>query len=54
MNNITFVIFTYNEEKRIERVIKNLKDYGTVLIADNKSKNVHSSNQHIFIVLFLH
>ena len=37
MNNITFVIFTYNEEKRIERVIKNLKDYGTVLIADNKS-----------------
>ena len=37
MNNITFVIFTYNEEKRIERVIKNLKDYGTVLIADNQS-----------------
>lgn len=37
MNNITFVIFTYNEEKRIERVIKNLKDFGTVLIADNQS-----------------
>lgn len=36
-SNITFVIFTYNEEKRIERVIKNLKDYGTVLIADNQS-----------------
>jgi len=37
MNKITFVIFTYNEEKRIERVIKNLKNYGTVLIADNQS-----------------
>ncbi|HEX7356128.1 MAG TPA: glycosyltransferase [Ignavibacteriaceae bacterium] len=34
---ITFVIFTYNEEKRIERVIKNFKDYGKILLADNKS-----------------
>jgi len=37
MHNITFVIFTYNEEKRIERVIKNFKDYGKILLADNKS-----------------
>jgi glycosyltransferase involved in cell wall biosynthesis len=36
-DNLTFVIFTYNEEKRIERVIKNFKNYGKVLIADNKS-----------------
>jgi glycosyltransferase involved in cell wall biosynthesis len=35
--NITFIIFTYNEEKRIERVIKNLRGYGKILIADNKS-----------------
>lgn len=35
--NLTFVIFTFNEEKRIERVIKNLKDYGHILIADNQS-----------------
>jgi len=36
-DSITFVIFTYNEEQRIERVIKNLKDYGITLIADNQS-----------------
>ena len=35
--NITFIIFTYNEESRIERVIKNLHGHGTILIADNKS-----------------
>mgnify|MGYP003624216392 CR=1 FL=1 len=35
--NITFIIFTYNEEKRIERVIKNLRGHGKILIADNKS-----------------
>jgi glycosyltransferase involved in cell wall biosynthesis len=35
--NITFIIFTYNEESRIERVIKNLKGHGKILIADNKS-----------------
>lgn len=34
---ITFVIFTYNEEKRIERVIKNFKDHGKILLADNNS-----------------
>jgi glycosyltransferase involved in cell wall biosynthesis len=37
VGSITFVIFTYNEEKRIERVIKNFKNYGNVLIADNRS-----------------
>lgn len=37
LNNLTFVIFTFNEEKRIERVIKNFQKYGEVLLADNKS-----------------
>lgn len=36
-SNITFVIFTYNEERRIEKVIKNFKDYGRILISDNNS-----------------
>ncbi len=36
---ITFVIFTYNEEARIERVINNFKNYGKVLIADNNSND---------------
>lgn len=35
--DITFVVFTYNEEKRIERVIKNLSPFGKVLLADNQS-----------------
>lgn len=34
---ITFVIFTFNEADRIERVIKNFKNYGRILIADNNS-----------------
>ncbi|MBF05408.1 hypothetical protein CL644_01740 [bacterium] len=37
MNNITFVIFTYNEEKRIEYAIRNFKKFGTVLIMDGGS-----------------
>ncbi|RAW98440.1 MULTISPECIES: glycosyltransferase [unclassified Photorhabdus] len=37
MNELTFVVFTYNEESRIERVIKNLKPFGHVLVADNYS-----------------
>jgi len=37
ISNITFVIFTYNEEKRIERVIKNFLNFGKVLLADNNS-----------------
>lgn len=36
-NQITFVIFTYNEEKRIENVIRNLKDFGSILLADDGS-----------------
>lgn len=36
-SNITFVIFTYNEENRLERMLKNLQGYGKLLIADNKS-----------------
>lgn len=34
---ITFVIFTYNEAARIERVIRNLQTSGPVLIVDNHS-----------------
>ena len=36
-NNITFVIFTYNEEKRIEYPIRNFINYGNVIIIDNFS-----------------
>ncbi|MFB3946056.1 glycosyltransferase [Aeromonas veronii bv. sobria] len=34
---ITFVIFTYNEEARIERAIKSFISYGKVLVVDNFS-----------------
>lgn len=34
---ITFVVFTFNEEKRIEWVIKNFIDFGKILIADDGS-----------------
>ena len=37
MNNITFVIFTYNEEKRIEYVVRNFVKYGEVLVLDDGS-----------------
>lgn len=36
-HQITFVVFTYNEEKRIERVIKNFIAFGNILIADGGS-----------------
>jgi glycosyltransferase involved in cell wall biosynthesis len=39
MDKITFIIFTYNEAARIERVIRNFKDYGKILIADNSSQD---------------
>jgi glycosyltransferase involved in cell wall biosynthesis len=34
---ITFVIFTFNEEKRIERVVRNFVNFGDVLVVDNES-----------------
>lgn len=34
MNNITFVLFTYNEEKRIAYAIQNFVQYGDVIIMD--------------------
>lgn len=34
---ITFIIFTYNEAARIERVIKNFNQHGKILLADNNS-----------------
>ena len=47
-NNITFVIFTFNEEARIENVIKNFKNFGKILIADNKStdRTIEIANQY--------
>ena len=38
-NNITFVIFAYNEEKRIEYPIRNFIDYGEVIVIDNFSED---------------
>lgn len=38
-SNITFIIFTYNEEKRIEYPIKCFLPYGQVLIVDNFSSD---------------
>lgn len=37
MSNISFVIFTYNEEKRISYVIQNFIKYGDVIILDDGS-----------------
>lgn len=36
-NNLSFIIFTYNEERRIEYVIRNLIKYGEVLLLDDGS-----------------
>lgn len=35
--NITFVVFTYNEELRLPRVIRNFAPYGRILVVDNFS-----------------
>jgi len=34
---ITFVLFTFNEEKRIERAILNFLPFGKILVVDNES-----------------
>jgi glycosyltransferase involved in cell wall biosynthesis len=34
---ITFVLFTFNEEKRLERVIRNFVSFGHILVVDNES-----------------
>lgn len=39
MSNITFAVLTYNEEKRISHVIKNLRNYGDVIILDGGSSD---------------
>lgn len=36
-NNLTFILFAYNEEKRISYVIKNFINYGEVFILDGGS-----------------
>lgn len=36
-SNITFVVFTFNEERRIEYVLRCFKDYGKILTVDNYS-----------------
>lgn len=37
MSNITFAIFTFNEEKRISYAVKNLIKYGEVIVMDGGS-----------------
>ncbi|MFH1292391.1 MAG: glycosyltransferase [bacterium] len=37
MSDITFLVFTYNEEKRIEYVVRNFINHGDVLILDDGS-----------------
>ena len=36
-DKITFVLFTYNEEARVERAIRNFRPFGRVLVVDNLS-----------------
>ena len=36
-NEITFVLFMFNEEARIERAVRNFLPYGRVLVVDNHS-----------------
>ncbi len=36
-SDITFVVFTFNEEQRIERVLMNFVQFGKVLLVDNES-----------------
>lgn len=35
--NLTFVVFTYNEEARLPLVIRNFRNYGHILVVDNYS-----------------
>ncbi|CEK19141.1 predicted glycosyltransferase [Chthonomonas calidirosea] len=35
--NLTFVVFTYNEEARLPLVIRNFRSYGRILVVDNYS-----------------
>lgn len=35
--NLTFVVFTRNEEDRLPFVIRNLQDFGPILVVDNES-----------------
>src|SRR3989344_8461762 len=37
MSNITFIIFTYNEEKRLPFIIRNFSKYGRVCVMDGGS-----------------
>src|SRR3989344_3846470 len=36
-SNITFVLFSFNEEKRIEYIVRNLVPYGEVFVLDGGS-----------------
>jgi len=38
-SKVTFVLFTYNEEQRIERAIQNFIPFGPVLVVDNESED---------------
>ena len=48
MHEITFVVFVYNEEKRIERVIRNFISYGKILFVDcfSEDRTVEIANSY--------
>ena len=56
MSNITFALFTYNEEKRISFAIKNLIKYGEVVIMDggstDKTKEIAEAMNKISLAEF--
>ncbi|MFA7653844.1 MAG: glycosyltransferase [Candidatus Magasanikbacteria bacterium] len=53
-SNITFLVFTFNEEKRIEYVIRNLIHYGEVLVLDDgstdKTRQISEASGARFVV----
>jgi len=39
MSEITFLVFTYNEERRLEYILRCIQNYGNIIIIDNFSKD---------------
>ncbi len=54
MKNITFIVFAYNEEKRVEYIVKNCIKYGKVLILDggstDKTKEISEKEGATFVL----
>ena len=53
MSNITFVLFAYNEEKRISYAIKNFITYGQVIILDGGSTDMTKEISESLGAIFL-